>query len=58
MQDAKHGIVEEVCVPRVARTLEVSSPYSTFLEFTVIDFLLDLLFNPMSDLFAMLEGLY
>jgi hypothetical protein len=45
MQDVKHGVGEEVCVPIVARTLEVSAPYSTFLDFIVIDLLLDLLLD-------------
>jgi hypothetical protein len=34
--------VEEICDPGVVGTLDVSAPYSTFLEVIVIDFLLDL----------------
>ena len=42
MQDAKHVMVEEVCVPGVARTLDVSgAPYYTILEEIDIDFFLD-----------------
>jgi hypothetical protein len=46
MQDPKHGVVEEVWVPGVASTLEVSSLCSKFLEVIINDFLLDLLLDP------------
>ena len=45
MQDAKYAIVEEVCVPRVNGTMEVSATGYTFLEFIIIYFLLDLLLD-------------
>ena len=46
MQDAKHVMVEEVCVPGVVGTLDVSgTPCSTILEDIYIDFSLDLLLN-------------
>ena len=47
MQDLKHVIVEEVCVPGVAGTLDVSSaPYSTILEEISIVFFLYILLDP------------
>ena len=46
MQDEKHVVVEEVCVPGVAGTLDVSAPCSTFLEVIVIVFNLDFLLDP------------
>ena len=47
MQDAKHVVVEEVCVPGVAGALDVSgTPYSTILEEIDIAFFLDLLLDP------------
>ena len=47
MQDVKHVLVKEVCVPGVARTLDVfGTPCSTILEEIDIDFFLDLLLNP------------
>ena len=46
MQDEKHGMVEEVYVPGVVGTLDVSgAPCSMFLEKIDIDFLLDLLLD-------------
>jgi hypothetical protein len=45
MQVPKHGVVEEVWVPGVASTLEVSTLYSIFLEVIIIDFLLDFLLD-------------
>ena len=45
MQDEKYAIVEEVCVPRVNVTVKVSATCSTFLEFIIIYFLLDLLIH-------------
>ena len=42
MQDSKHVVVEEVCVPGVVGTLDVSSaPCSTILEEIDIVFFLD-----------------
>ena len=50
MQDVKHVVVEEVCVPGVAGTLDVSGvPYSPILEEIDIDFFLDLLLDPGVD---------
>jgi hypothetical protein len=46
MQVPKHGVVDEVWVPGVASTLEVSALYSIFLEVIVYDFLLDFLLDP------------
>ena len=47
MQDSKHVMVEEVCVPGVAGTLDVSgAPCSTILEEIDIVFFLDLLLDP------------
>ena len=47
MQDLKHVMVEEVCVPGVAGTLDVSSaPCSTILEEIDIVVFLDLLLDP------------
>ena len=47
MQDLKHVVVEEVCVPGVVGTLDVSgAPYSTILEEIDIVFFLDLLLDP------------
>ena len=45
MQDTKNVVVDEVCVPKVVRALDVSTPYSTFLEVIVMDYFLYLLFN-------------
>ena len=47
MQDAKHVLVEDVCVPGVAETLDVSgAPCSTILEEIDIVFFLDILLDP------------
>jgi hypothetical protein len=46
MQDPKHGIVEEVWVPGVASTLEVSTLCSKLLEVIIYNFLLDILLDP------------
>ena len=47
MQDLKHVMVEEVCVPGVAGTLDVyGTPYSTILEEIDIVFFLDLFLDP------------
>ena len=45
MKYEKYAIVEEVCVPRVNVTVEASATCSTFLEFIIIYFLLDLLIH-------------
>ena len=47
MQDSKHVVVEEVCVPGVVGTLDVSGAlYSTILKEIDIVFFLDLLLDP------------
>ena len=46
MQDAKYAKVEEVYVLGVFGEVEVSTACSTFLEFIVIDFILDNLLDP------------
>lgn len=49
MQDAEHVVVDEVCVPGVDGTLDVSILCSTFLEVIVMDFFLALLLDPGID---------
>ena len=51
--------MEEICDLGVAGTLDVSAPYSTFLEVIEIEFLLDLLHDPGIDgesMYSLWEG--
>lgn len=49
MQDAKHVLVDEVCVLEVVGTLDASTSCSTFLEVIVMHVFLDLLLDPRVD---------